>query len=935
MGQEYKPNSKMIRVKLLIVNILLLVIFIANAQDKKITVYSLSKPLSMVLAEISEKYEIRFAYDNDKFQQIKARLDLKRVTLEQFMKVIETEYQIRSKKIEGTWVLVIDHSEQVQVVQNTENREQTKQQKAQATNFVTVSGYIKDQKSGENLMYCNVGFGEMRGTITNELGFFKIELPAAEQVNVFISHLGYRKLDTLISTKSQSVIYLDPFDVMIDAVKVTNEEKNVIEASAQSEKIAFNPQKTSNAPRLANDDMANALLLIPGIDFLQGGNAGISIRGAYPTDNLILFDGIPVLEATHLLGNMSVLNSKFIQQAFVSRGGFDAGFGGKVGGLIELTGKSGKNAQPYLDVSANMLNFNALANLPVSEKFSVTAAWRRSFIDKWQNYLYTRLTDNITTENTQNSLIAGINPTFEYQDINSKISFHPSDNLEFNVNFLYGSDYQSRDYGLLNTKEYYRNELISSENMGFSFNWKWQINENWYQSLSAGFSKLNKSQVDETGKLTEFTEVITDPSQNKGKGKGKGLVKTREKTYTKMVYDTDNGANSIDEYRIEWKTEFNTGIFRNQAGLGWSANSFDYSYLADRGLTSLPIDSIVDDRIQYILSGFIQQNIPLNSVFNFRWGLRSNFDLVSRKIYWQPRGGIEFKPTQNLTFHYSGGVYTQFLSSVKRIDSEGHYNPVWYLPDYEGGGAVNSIHHILGFKFERDGWLVNAEAFTRETNGKMNLLAKIIRSGTKSIVRYSPDESDEFGKGIDLMIEKRQGNLNHILGYSISKSEEKMHGLLNGTRFPSANDRLHRLRFTEMATWKNWTISGIFNFGTGLPVYNLTNESSINNYTRTDDFLQLDFSLSKRIVTKHFSANAGVSLLNVLNRKNLVEVDYLRFTSETGSLSVRSDVSSMSFSCSTFLLFQLFYYLMFYIQDSLTYKLFRANFQGSRCQTNH
>jgi hypothetical protein len=37
-------------------------------------------------------------------------------------------------------------------------------------------------------------------------------------------------------------------------------------------------------------------------------------------------------------------------------------------------------------------------------------------------------------------------------------------------------------------------------------------------------------------------------------------------------------------------------------------------------------------------------------------------------------------------------------------------------------------------------------------------------------------------------------------------------------------------------------------------------------------------------------------MLNVLNRENVVEVNYLRFSSELGSLTVRSDISALGFT---------------------------------------
>ena len=872
---------------------------VAKAQQSKITYSSNGYSLNTVLEELSSEFNLKFAYDSDSFHEIETNFNLKESTTEQFLQLIETNYFVKSKLIEGTWVLILKKPE-------ITNEQLELTNEPQKPGLITIAGYVKDAQTSEDLLYCNVTSGDYRGAVTNNLGFFSFEITETDSIKILISHLGYKRLDTLISTQKTANIYLQHSEIMMEAIQVTHFEKQVLEAAPQPDKIGFNPMKSTNIPRISNDDLANALLIIPGVNFFHGSSAGLSIRGSAPTDNLVLFDGIPVLETSHLLGNMSVLNSKYVQQAFISRGGFDAEFGGRVAGIIELTGKSGKNNRPYLDVSANLLNTNILASVPITNKFSVTAAWRRSFIDQWQNYLYLRLIEDVSSGNTTDNVVTStIYPTIEYQDLNTKFSFHPSDNIEFNLNILYGDDYQSRDFELFRTKDYYRNELVKSENRGLSFNWNWQMNNYWYHSFSAGYSNLEKEIIDETGELEEVTEIIENPGQGQGQGKGKGLVKTKEKTFTRFVYDVDNGNNGIEEFRSSWKTEYKTGVFRNQAGIGWTANSFTYDFYANRTKSDFPIDSIVNSATQNLFNAFIQQHIQLNHQFNLRWGIRTNIDLNNRKTYWQPRGGVEFRPVDGVSFNFSSGMYHQFLSSVKRIDSEGHFNPVWYLPNEDGLGIVKAKHQILGLKIEKNGWFINAEGYLKNTEGKMNLFAEPLDTGDEKMVVYVPRESKERNRGVDLFIQKKHGIYNHMVGYSLSKTEEQIEGVLNENWIPGYNDRLHRLKLTEMVTWKNWALTGSWHFASGLPVFNVTSENSLQSNTRTDYFSQLDFALVKKFQTTHFSVNAGVSLLNVIDRKNVVEVDFLRFTSDTESLTVRSDISALAFTPVFFVNFKL------------------------------
>ncbi|MFW6309772.1 MAG: carboxypeptidase-like regulatory domain-containing protein [Prolixibacteraceae bacterium] len=629
-----------------------------------------NEPLSEVLMQVSERYDIKFAYDADSFEQISSSFDLEDSSVDEFLEILKSQYNIKSKNIDGTWVLVATEPEGTEVPV----REPPKPR------FISVSGYVNDKVTGDNLMYCNVAVGANRGGMTNELGFFNVKIPETDSVRIRISHLGYQRIDTIVNSAKTIEIFLKPSDIMMETVEVRRYEKQVLQSAPQPGKVAFNPAKSLNAPRISNDDLANALLFIPGVNFLQGNSAGLSIRGGAPTDNLVLFDGIPVLETSHLLGNMSVLNSKFVQQAFVSRGGFDSEFGGRVAGLIQLTGKSGKNNVPYLEVGANLLNTNVLANLPIGDKFSITAAWRRSFIDQWENYLYLRLVNGVTPEgDVENPITSSIYPVIQYEDLNAKLSFHPSDNLEFNLNVLYGRDNQEKDFALLQTSDYFRNEYAHGETMGFSLNWNWQAGSKWFHSFTAGYSTLEKNNADETGELKEFTEVVENPALGKGKGKGKGLLNTREKTYEKLVQDVDNGFNNVDEYRASWKSEFQTGAVLNKAGIGWTANEYSYSFYASRSEAFVPVDSLENSASLFMVNAFLQQNISVTDKAEFRWGIRTNTDLTSGKTYWQPRGGIEYKPLKGLSFHFLSGVYHQFLSGIKRIDSEGRYNQIWYL----------------------------------------------------------------------------------------------------------------------------------------------------------------------------------------------------------------------------------------------------------------
>lgn len=875
--------------------IFILLLTISNAgftQQTLINYKAVNQPLSKVLEELNRGYELKFAFDQEVFSGILVSFDLNNYSVDRFLKFLET-YNVKSKLVEKTWVLIYSPP--------VEKGEEPPNSPPEPKKYI-VNGYVKDAFSGENLLYCNVIYDANRGTMTNNLGYFSFEVlqPLNGEIRLFVSHLGYQKLDTIINVGKPVILNLKPAEILIQDIEVIEVEKNVLEATPQPDKIGFNPLKSANFPRVADDDMANAMLIIPGITFLQSSMAGLSIRGSSPADNLVLLDGIPVLETSHLLGNMSVLNSKYIHQAFVSRGGYDAEFAGRVAGLIELSGKSGMNSGFFLDVSANMLNTNILANIPVTPKLSVTAAWRRSFIDQWQNYLYKRLVD---VKSNQDSLYQATYPVIKYQDFNGNINFHPSEKLEMSVNVLYGTDAQNTEFALQNNENLVRTEQAAGKNRGVSFNLNWQMNKRWYQSLTASYSDLGHEVIDEVGLSEDYKQ--TKSSQVYAQILSTRFSPINNNDVPAKTYESDNGNNNVEDYRLSWKMEFKTGILKNQAGIGWSADSYQYGYFANRPDYLVPVDSITGKATQYLLNGFIQQHIQWAPLISFRWGVHAFYNLETLKSFWEPRAGIELIPLDGIKFHYSFGVYHQFLNTAKRIDSEGHFSPLWYLPDKNGLGQVKGVHHVAGITFEKNGWMINAEGYLKQTEGKINLFAEPVNNGNGWFIKYYPRKTDEKSRGIDLFIQKKQARLIHFIGYSLSKAEEKTDLISGGDWIPSYNDRLHQLKLNEMFTWNNWSINGSWHFGTGLPIVNLT-DNTLQEIERSENFSQLNFAIVRKFSAKAFTANAGISLLNVLNRKNIVEVDYLRFSSDNSSLTVRSDVSALAFTPLVFINFKFY-----------------------------
>ena len=178
-----------------------------------------------------------------------------------------------------------------------------------AQNF-TLSGYIQDAETGEKLIGANVyDKANLTGTSSNAYGFFSITRPRGEYTIVF-SYVGYGKEEKLIVLNEdlQMNIMLKP-SLEIEAVEVRGNRFEQGVESTQMSTINMPVKTIEKIPALLGEvDVIKAIQLLPGVQSGTEGASGLYVRGGGPDQNLILLDGTPVYNASHLFGFFSVFN---------------------------------------------------------------------------------------------------------------------------------------------------------------------------------------------------------------------------------------------------------------------------------------------------------------------------------------------------------------------------------------------------------------------------------------------------------------------------------------------------------------------------------------------------------------------------------------------------------------------------------------------------
>lgn len=207
-----------------------------------------------------------------------------------------------------------------------------------------VSGHVVDAESGENLVGAAIYAPYLRvGATTNQFGFYSLTVEA-DTLTLVVSHVGYetQTLHLQLETELRLDIELSPAMISLEEVEVVagigESQVERVHMSTVTLPIA---QIQSLPALLGETDVLKVVQLLPGVQSGREGTSGLYVRGGGSDQNLLLLDGMPVYNAGHLFGFMSVFNGDAIKDVSLIKGGFPARYGGRLSSVVEMTMKAG------------------------------------------------------------------------------------------------------------------------------------------------------------------------------------------------------------------------------------------------------------------------------------------------------------------------------------------------------------------------------------------------------------------------------------------------------------------------------------------------------------------------------------------------------------------------------------------------------------------
>ena len=248
----------------------------------------------------------------------------------------------------------------------------------------TVSGYVLDSATGEALIGAYVyELNSNKAATTNVYGFYSLTLPL-DSIRLFTSYIGYSSQTVSFNLVQDISRTFDlKSSLELSEAVVESSQSEPIQNRTQMSSLELDMRKVKSLPVLLGEtDVLKTLQLLPGIQSGTEGASGIYVRGGGPDQNLMLLDGVPIYNASHLFGFFSVFNADAIRDVKLIKGGFPARYGGRLSSVIDVRMKEGNLYETHGEVSVGIVAAKLSIEGPIKkEKSSFLFSARRTYID--------------------------------------------------------------------------------------------------------------------------------------------------------------------------------------------------------------------------------------------------------------------------------------------------------------------------------------------------------------------------------------------------------------------------------------------------------------------------------------------------------------------------------------------------------------------------
>ncbi len=739
----------------------------------------------------------------------------------------------------------------------------------------TISGKVIEKGSGEALSFATVVIkGTTTGVVANVDGFFSLVDVATEELVLEVSYVGYITVEVQVLDQRQLLVELEPLNDELQEVVVVANGYKVFDASSGTSTTTLSTKQISILPSVGEPDIFRSLQMLPGVSSTSESSSGLFIRGGTPDQNLTLLDGITVYKVDHFFGFFSAFNTNAIKDVRLFRGAFPARYGSRMSGVVELTGKTGSFEKTQGSVNVSLLSVGGHFEMPLTDNLSILIAGRRSYSEIIRGGLFNELIGNLTSEESlsntplENATNISTEPDFYFYDWNTKLSYRPSDKDLISLSTYSGRDYLDESQNIFDnlTEEifidYNLEELTDWGNRGVSTKWSRQWGPQIYTNLLfAGSEYFSNYQRDE---LLLVTQEVEDSTL---------IDRTRQTIEDNSVIDLSVRAD------LEWQISLNA---KAEFGFSFTQNEVDYDNIRDDTVVIL-------NRAQKAAFGsvYASQESKFGKLM-VNTGVRFTKYKYRDQLLFEPRLSLSYDLTERIKLKGAFGRHYQFANQIVNQNISEGSREFWLLSDEELIPIGSAVHYVGGASYKVGTWLIDVESYYKDLNGITEFSLQF-RRGVEDTAEELFRTGDGVAKGVEVLLQKTQGQYTGWISYTLSDIQNTFPDLNDGFAYRPLHYQRHEFKMVHSLEVEEWILSSNFIYGSGNPFSEPSNRYQVElldgrtleyiglgarNASFNPAYIRLDLSANMKFDIGNADAKIGLSLFNVLGRRNIWYTEY-------------------------------------------------------------
>ncbi|MCX6239820.1 MAG: TonB-dependent receptor [Bacteroidia bacterium] len=863
-------------------------------QEIKITGSYSKAPLLEFFSSLEKNYGIKFFYKEEWIKSTEVTKTFNNVPLVQVMNQIFIGKDLTFKFYQNKSVVIypigaanrsesgIDDSK-VLIIGDPLNQGRYQRAKLQ--------GRVLEGKTGDPLAGAIVYNMETKiGVATDSKGRYTMEMPTGD-MHLRITFLSFQNQIQKIRLIQNGNADFELFEESHNLAEITviGDENNA--SKAQMSMIKMSAVTLKELPVLMGEaDLIKSMVMMPGVQSVGEMSSGFNVRGGNTDQNLVLLNGAPVFNTTHLFGFFSMINPDGVKDVTLYKGGIPASYGERISSVMDVQLKNGKAENLSIYGGLGIINSRLTIEGPfVKKKKSTFMIGGRSTYSDW------------LLQQTKNPTF--MNSVAHFYDVNGTADFElgPRNHLKL-------TGYLSSDVFNLNSSSLYK----YANSLG-SLNWKLNLSKKLISNLSLAYSKydLNMDEKDPVRPEDDYTL--------------KSSIQYGSLKYALSIYPTVRQRINAGFQAI--------GYWINPGEVVPLQSVSDVLYKSLRHEQSAELALFTDD--DFDLSEKLSFNLGLRytKFINYGPGVVYNYtpgvpktqsaitdstvyksgDIIKAYQGLEPRFAVKYNLADGGSFRLSFQRIHQFVSQISNtaVISPADY---WKSADPYLAPLINDQIALGFFKNPGKGkYETSVEMYYKKLqnlmeykNGAQLLMNNHIETDLLMATGYS--------YGIELLAKKNEGRLNGWISYTYSRtfrkadsqfSDEKING---GAFYPSVYDKPHDLSAVmNYKISRRWRFSGNFVFSSGRPitlpeqkyiygehqvvVFSDRNKYRMPPYHRMDVSLTLDENLRKKRMWK---GSWTFSVYNLYGRKNPYSVFYRKGATSQETGQSRYDVYKLS-----------------------------------------